>query len=108
MVRVLFHEDVLAVIRRELNRAAPARLEMQDVFAVRDTLSKEALAEAGELGVTKRRRRRRKVQRTDVTTGQTVTEEVDDEDDAGPEAAVGPVEQAVTSQQVKEPGEATG
>lgn len=112
VVRVLFHEDVLAVIRRELNRAAPARLDMQDVFnAVRDTLSKEALADAGELGVTKRRKRRRKVQRTDVTTGQTVTEEVDEEDAAGADAAVATIvseEKAAASQPEKNPGEATG
>jgi predicted type IV restriction endonuclease len=80
VVRVLFHEDVLAVIRRELNRDAPARLDVEDVFkAVRDVLSKEALAEAGELGIRKKRKRRRKVQRTDAATGVVVTEEVEEE-----------------------------
>lgn len=80
VVRVLFHEDVLTVIRRELNRDAPARLDVEDVFkAVRDVLSKEALAEAGELGIRKKRKRRRKVQRTDVATGAVVTEEVEEE-----------------------------
>jgi len=80
VVRVLFHEDVLAVVRRELNRDAPARLDMEDVFkAVRDVLSKEALAEAGDLGIRKKRKRRRKVQRTDATTGAVVTEEVDED-----------------------------
>lgn len=85
VVKVLFHEDVLAVIRRELNREAPARLDVEDVFkAVRDVLSKEALAEAGDLGIRKKRRRRRKVERTDAATGTVVTEEVeeDDQDDA--------------------------
>src|SRR5262245_54894611 len=48
VVRVLFCEEVLTVIRRELNRNAPARLEMSDVFgAVREALSKESLLEAG-------------------------------------------------------------
>jgi predicted type IV restriction endonuclease len=80
VVRVLFHEDVLAVIRRELNRDAPARLDVEDVFkAVRDVLSKEALAEAGELGIRKKRKRRRKVQRTDAVTGTVVTEEVEED-----------------------------
>jgi len=88
IVRVLFHEDVLAVIRRELNRDAPARLDVEDVFkAVRDVLSKEALAEAGDLGIRKKRRRRRKVQRTDEATGATVTEEVEDEGTDDAEAA---------------------
>jgi hypothetical protein len=88
VVRVLFHEDVLAVVRRELNRDAPARLDMEDVFkAVRDVLSKEALADAGDLGIRKKRKRRRKVQRTDAATGAMVTEEVE-EDAAEEDAAV--------------------
>ncbi len=61
VIRVLFSQDVLTAIRRELNRNAPARLDMDDVMsAVRDLLSKEALMEAGEITITKRRRRRRK------------------------------------------------
>jgi hypothetical protein len=80
IIRVLFHEDVLSVIRRELNRDAPARLDVEDVFkAVRDVLSKEALAEAGDLGIRKKRKRRRKVERTDAATGAVVTEEVEEE-----------------------------
>ena len=70
---------------------ADAMLDIEDVFkAVRDVLSKEALADAGDLGITKRRKRRRKVQRTDAATGQTVTEEVEEDDDPeeGPPAAI--------------------
>lgn len=91
IVKVLFHEDVLAVIRRELNREAPARLDVEDVFkAVRDVLSKEALAEAGDLGIRKKRKRRRKVERTDAATGAVVTEEVEeDEAEGGVGDAVG-------------------
>jgi uncharacterized protein YaiL (DUF2058 family) len=82
VVHVLFCEDVLTVIRRELNRNAPARLDMEDVFSsVRDVLSKEALLEAGDITMKKRRKRRKKVTKTDATTGQTVTEEVEIEDD---------------------------
>lgn len=91
VVRVLFHEDVLSVIRRELNRDAPARLDVEDVFkAVRDVLSKEALAEAGDLGIRKKRKRRRKIQRTDASTGTVVTEEVEEEvsEDEAPAAAL--------------------
>lgn len=83
VVRVLFHEDVLREVRRLLRKDADAMLDLEDVFrAVRDVISNEALADAGDLGITKRRKRRRKVQRTDAATGQTVTEEVEVEDDA--------------------------
>ena len=62
VVQALFNESVLGSIRRELNRDAPARLELEDVYrAVRDIISKEALAEAGDLGIHKRRKRRRRV-----------------------------------------------
>jgi hypothetical protein len=97
VVRTLFTQDVLTTIRRELNRSAPARLELQDVFnAIRDVLSKEALLEAGDIGITKsrKRRHRRKVTHTDAATGQTVTEEIEEEvpdtEDATPDPAVPP------------------
>ncbi len=65
VVRALFAEDVLLSVRRELNRKAPARLDLEDVFnAVRETLSKEALLEAGDIGITKKRKPRRKAQKT--------------------------------------------
>jgi hypothetical protein len=82
VVRVLLNQDVLTVIRRELNRDAPARLDIEDVFnAIRDVLSKEALLEAGDISITKRRRRRRRrrVTQTDAETGQTVTKEVEED-----------------------------
>lgn len=82
IVKVLFSEDVLAVIRRELNRNAPARLDMEDVFrSVREALSKEALMEAGDIGIKKKRKKRRKVTKMDNTTGQTVTEEIEVEEE---------------------------
>jgi predicted type IV restriction endonuclease len=86
VVRVLFHEDVLKLVRRFLRKDAEAMLDIQDVFtAVRDILSKEALAEAGDLGIVKRRKRKKKVERTDEATGQVVTDEVEVEEE--PEAA---------------------
>ncbi len=94
VVKVLFHEDVLREVRRLLRKDAEAMLDIEDIFkAVRDVISKEALADAGDLGITKRRKRRRRVQRTDAATGQTVTEEVeedDTEDTAQVPAAAGP------------------
>ena len=94
LVRVLFHEDVLKLVRRYLRKEADAMLELEDVFkAVRDIISKEALAEAGDLGIVRHRKRKKKVQRTDAATGQVVTEEVEVEDDAAVEHAeeAGPV-----------------
>lgn len=91
VVRVLFHEEVLRVVRRLLRKDAEALLDIDDVFtAVRDVISKEALADAGDLGITKRRKRRRKVQRTDAATGQTVTEDVEEDDDDSPATAAAP------------------
>jgi hypothetical protein len=88
VVKVLFHEEVLREMRRLLRKDADAMLDIEDVFkAVRDVISKEALAEAGELGITKRRKRRRKVQRTDAATGQPVTEEVEEDEEAPAAAA---------------------
>jgi hypothetical protein len=87
VVRVLFHEDVLRLVRRALRRDADAMLDIDDVFrAVRDVISKEALADAGDLGIVKRRKRRKKVQKTDAATGQAVTEEVEVEDDLSADA----------------------
>jgi hypothetical protein len=82
VVRVLFTQDVLTTIRRELNRNAPARLDIQDVFsAIRDVLSKDALMEAGDITITKSRKRRwrRKIARTDAATGETVMEEIEED-----------------------------
>lgn len=60
LVRTLFTEPVLNVLRRELNREAEIRLDMEDVFeAVRDVLSKESLMVAGDITLKKRRKKRR-------------------------------------------------
>lgn len=60
VVKVLLREDVLKYIRRELRREAGLMPELKDVFAaVRDALSKEALAEAGELGSSLVRKKRK-------------------------------------------------
>lgn len=66
VVRVLFGEDILRLIRRELRKDSEVMLDLQDVFnAVRDVISKESLANAGDLGIVKRRKRRRRAQRGD-------------------------------------------
>lgn len=101
VVRVLFCEEVLTVIRRELNRNAPARLEMEDVFnAVRDALSKEALLEAGDITMTKKKKKKKRVTKTDAATGQTVTEEEEVEEDEAP------VQPSSETQIAREPGPA--
>ena len=86
VVQVLFCEEVLTVVRRELNRNAPARLEMEDVFnALRDALSKEALLEAGDISMAKRRKKRQRFTKTDAAMRQTKTEEEEvEEDEAEP------------------------
>lgn len=91
LVRVMFTEPVLNVLRRELNRTSEVRLEMADVFnAVKDALSKDALMAAGDITLKKKRRKRRKVSKVDSVTGQTteVEEETDEEEDeiASPQA----------------------
>jgi hypothetical protein len=99
VVRVLFHEDVLRDVRRLLRKDAEAMLDLDDVFrAVRDVISKEALAEAGDLGITKRRKKRRKVQKTDAATGQTVTEEVDDDEPESADASATPGNETTTAE----------
>ena len=61
VVKVLVCEEVVLAVRRELNRNAPARLDVEDVFnAIRDVLSKEAILEAGDLSMKKRRKKRRR------------------------------------------------
>jgi len=77
LIRVLFSDPVLGVIRRELNRNAEARLELADVFAgVKDVLSKDAILAAGDITLAKRRKKRRKVKRIDPSTSQpTIVEE---------------------------------
>jgi len=82
LLRVLFHESVLSVIRRELNRNAEARLEMSDVRnAVKDVLSKDALFAAGEISMTKKRKKRRKVKKVDTVTGKTTEVEIETDED---------------------------
>lgn len=101
IVRVLFCEEVLTVIRRELNRNAPARLEMEDVFnAVRDAVSKEALLEAGDISMPKKKKKKKKVTKTGAAIGQTVTEVEDVEEDEAP------VQPSSDTQTAREPGPA--
>jgi hypothetical protein len=61
VVHAMFSKNVLRALRRELNRKAPARLELRDVFnAIRDALSKEALLSAGDITLPKIRRKHKK------------------------------------------------
>ena len=64
LIRVLFSEPVLNVIRRELNRNSEARLELMDVFTgVKDVLSKDAILVAGDITLSKKRKKRRKTKK---------------------------------------------
>ena len=61
MVNLLLSEEVLMKLRQELNRKAPNRLELTTVFeAVRDIISQEALAIAGDIMPPARKKHRHK------------------------------------------------
>lgn len=88
VVRVLFHEEVLLHVRRMLRKEAGAMLDVQDVFsAIRDVISNEALAEAGDLGITKRRKHRRRVARAEAAAVAVATTKTAIKQPAGSEAA---------------------
>jgi hypothetical protein len=60
IVTTLVSEEVLMRIRQELNRKAPARLELKDVFhAVMQVLNSEAVAAAGGLTAPSKKRKKR-------------------------------------------------
>jgi hypothetical protein len=62
VVKVLFTPDVLAVLRRELNRQADARLDMEDVFeSLKAIVTKESLMDAGDIGLSKKKRRKKRL-----------------------------------------------
>jgi predicted type IV restriction endonuclease len=61
LVKVLFSSEVLTALRRELNRQADARLEMEDVFeSVKAVVTKESLMDAGEIALSKKKRKKRR------------------------------------------------
>lgn len=94
LIRVLFSEPVLTVIRREINRNAEARLGLADVFAgVKEVLSKDAILAAGDFTFSKRRKRRRKIKRVDAVTGAAAEVEIEEEVEEG-EAGDGVVVEA--------------
>ena len=79
LVRALFSEVVLVTIRRELNRNSEVRVDIQDVFeAIKEVISKDALLEAGDINIKKKRRKRKKV-KTDLSGNVIGTEVVEDE-----------------------------
>jgi hypothetical protein len=79
LVRALFSEVVLVTIRRELNRKSEVRVDMQDVFeAIKEVISKDALLEAGDINIKKKRRKRKKI-KTDLSGNVIGTEEVEEE-----------------------------
>jgi hypothetical protein len=66
VVNLLLGEEMLLKLRQELNRKAPTRLDITAVFeAVRDVLSQESLASAGDIVAPARRRRKRRQRKND-------------------------------------------
>jgi hypothetical protein len=90
IVNLLLDEEVLKKLRQELNRKAPTRIDLTSVFeAVRDVLSQEALAEAGDIVPPAKRRHRRKQRRSDeesAESGHAADVEAEPVAPAGPEA----------------------
>jgi predicted type IV restriction endonuclease len=61
IVRALFSTEVLTALRRELNRQADARLDIEDVFeSVKAVVTKDSLMDAGDLALSKRKRKKRR------------------------------------------------
>jgi predicted type IV restriction endonuclease len=66
VVNLLLDEEMLMKLRQELNRKAPTRLDLTTVFeAVRDVLSQEALASAGDIVPPARKKHRRRQRKTE-------------------------------------------
>lgn len=81
LIKTLFTEDVLTVIRRELNRSGEVRLEITDIVsAIKDVLSKEAIMTAGDIGF-KKRRKRKKRSKSDNTVQESEEQNEDDNED---------------------------
>ncbi len=68
LIKTLFSEPVLTVIRRELNRISEFRLDIEDVFnSIKEVISKDSLMEAGDLCFKKRRKRRQRLPKSENT-----------------------------------------
>jgi predicted type IV restriction endonuclease len=79
IVNLLLDEEVLMKLRQELNRKAPTRLDLTTVFeAVRDVLSQEALASAGDIVPPSRKKHRRRQRKEDEIPGQEVDDEINE------------------------------
>jgi hypothetical protein len=61
LIKILFSEPVLINIKRELNRFSEIRLEIKDVFeGLKNLISKDALMEAGDITLRRKRKKRKK------------------------------------------------
>jgi hypothetical protein len=66
LIKTLFSEPVLTVIRRELNRVSEFRLDIEDVFnSIKEVISKDSLMEAGDLCFKKKRKRRQRLPKSE-------------------------------------------
>jgi hypothetical protein len=61
VVKALFSHDVITVLRRELNRQADGRLDIDDVVeSVKAIVTKDSLMDAGDIVLSKKKRKKRK------------------------------------------------
>ena len=61
LIKTLFTEDVLTVIRRKLNKSGEVRLDFEDIIAsIKDVLSKDAIMAAGDIGFKKSKKKKKR------------------------------------------------
>ncbi len=79
LIKTLFTEDVLVVLRRELNRSGEVRLDFDDIIAaIKDVLSKDAIMIAGDIGFKKRRKRKKRNKQDSSNTDDSQSEVSED------------------------------
>lgn len=72
VVKALFSHDVITVLRRELNRQADGRLDMDDVVeSVKAIVTKDSLMDAGDIVLSKKKRKKRKAKAATETSPHT-------------------------------------
>jgi predicted type IV restriction endonuclease len=95
IVTTLLGEEVLMKIRQELNRKAPARLDLRDIFhGVMQVLDSEAVAAAG--GITPPLKRKKKRRHHQTRADQIEQQETDTLEDPAPETPTTPSPRAAS------------
>ncbi len=76
VLKALFSQDVMAILRRELNRQTDVRLDIEDIFeSIKNLVSKESLMDAGDLVLSKKRKRKKKTPQVQESSNDTIQAE---------------------------------